>query len=56
MTTAEIQNEAINIDTEKGNFNYPENYEYDAGTGLTEETVKYISGVKKRILGFWIFV
>ena len=47
MTETEIQNEAINVDTEKGNFNYPENYEYDAGVGLSEDTVKYISNVKK---------
>ena len=41
------QNQAINIDTEKGNFKYPESYEFDAGIGLTEDTVKYISDIKK---------
>ena len=40
------QEEAINVDTEKGNFKYPENYEFDAGVGLNEDTVKYISDVK----------
>ena len=40
------QNEAIQVDTEKGNFSYPENYEFDAGVGLSEDTVKYISDVK----------
>ena len=45
-TDTEIQDEAINVDTEKGNFKYPENYEFDAGVGLTEDTVKYISNVK----------
>ena len=27
------QDEALNLDTEKGNFSYPENYEFDAGVG-----------------------
>ena len=40
------QDVAIQVDTEKGNFKYPENYQYDAGVGLTEETVRYISKVK----------
>ena len=46
---AELETEqdvAIQVDTEKGNFKYPENYQYDAGVGLTEETVRYISKVK----------
>ena len=47
MTETEIQNEALNVDTEKGNFSYPEDYAYDAGTGLTEDTIRYISKVKK---------
>ena len=46
MSDIDIQDEAINVDTEKGNFKYPENYEFDAGVGLTEDTVKYISNVK----------
>ena len=40
------QEEAIQVDYEKGNFSFPENYSYDAGTGLNEETVAYISKVK----------
>ena len=41
------QEEALNLDTEKGNFSFPENYEFDAGVGLTEDTINYISDVKK---------
>ena len=40
------QEEAIQIDYEKGNFSFPEDYTYDAGTGLNEETIAYISKVK----------
>ena len=40
------QEEAIQVDYEKGNFSFPEDYTYDAGTGLNEETVAYISKVK----------
>jgi Fe-S cluster assembly protein SufB len=40
------QEEAILIDNEKGNFSFPEDYQYDAGTGLTKETIEYISKVK----------
>ena len=40
------QKEAISIDTEKGNFSYPEDYEFDAGVGLNEDTIRYISDVK----------
>ncbi len=29
-----------------GNFSYPEDYQYDAGIGLTADTVNYISDVK----------
>jgi Fe-S cluster assembly protein SufB len=47
MTQIDIQKEAINVDTEKGNFKYPESYAYDAGVGLNEDTVRYISKVKK---------
>lgn len=46
MTDTATQNEAFNIDYEKGNFHFPEDYKYDAGTGLKEETVRYISEVK----------
>ena len=40
------QEEAIQVDYEKGNFSFPEDYTYDAGSGLNEETVAYISKVK----------
>jgi len=40
------QEEAIHVDYEKGNFSFPEDYTYDAGTGLNEETIAYISKVK----------
>lgn len=38
--------ELVNIDREKGNFHYKTEYEFDAGTGLSENTVRYISDVK----------
>lgn len=42
-----MSTETIDIDREKGNFHYPENHKYDAGTGLSENTVRYISQVKE---------
>ncbi|MGF1678214.1 MAG: Fe-S cluster assembly protein SufB [Candidatus Methylacidiphilales bacterium] len=36
----------IDIDRDHGNFSYPENYEFDAGIGLNEDTIHYISDVK----------
>jgi len=47
MTDTDIQNQAIRVDTEKGNFKYPEDYAFDAGVGLNQDTVKYISEVKQ---------
>ncbi|MGB0371078.1 MAG: Fe-S cluster assembly protein SufB [Opitutales bacterium] len=44
MSEAETLN---TIDRDKGNFHYKEDYAYDAGVGLTEETIEYISKVKK---------
>lgn len=38
--------EAVNIDQDQGNFSYPEDYALDAGYGLTESTIDYISDVK----------
>jgi Fe-S cluster assembly protein SufB len=38
--------EAVNIDQDEGNFSYPEDYAHDAGYGLTEKTIDYISDVK----------
>ena len=37
---------AIDIDRSVGDFSYPEKHEFDAGIGLTEKTVDYISEVK----------
>jgi Fe-S cluster assembly protein SufB len=36
----------INIERDVGNFHYDTEYEFDAGVGLTEETINYISKVK----------
>ncbi|MCH6257741.1 Fe-S cluster assembly protein SufB [Puniceicoccaceae bacterium K14] len=37
----------IEVDRESGNFKYEESHKYDAGYGLTEKTIDYISDVKK---------
>jgi Fe-S cluster assembly protein SufB len=47
MSQTTLENEALQVDTEKGNFSYPENYSFDAGVGLTADTVRYISRVKE---------
>jgi Fe-S cluster assembly protein SufB len=36
----------IGIDRTAGDFSYPESHTFDAGTGLTEKTIEYISKVK----------
>jgi len=41
------ENPVAGIDQTKGDFSYDIKYDYDAGTGLSERTVRYISGVKK---------
>ena len=38
--------EAVNLDKDQGNFSYPEDYLHDAGYGLNEGTVDYISNIK----------
>ena len=38
--------EAVSIDQDEGNFSYPEDYAHDAGYGLTEKTIDYISEIK----------
>ena len=37
----------LKIDQDEGNFSYPEDYAFDAGTGLTEKTIDYICDVKE---------
>jgi Fe-S cluster assembly protein SufB len=37
---------AVDIDRSIGDFSYPEAHKFDAGVGLNEATVKYISDVK----------
>lgn len=37
---------AVDIDRTAGDFSYPENHTYDAGVGLSEATIDYISDVK----------
>jgi len=39
--------EAVDVNQDAGDFSYPEDYAYDAGVGLSEKTIEYISGVKK---------
>ena len=41
------ENPVVGIDQTKGDFKYDVAYEFDAGTGLSEKTVRYISSVKK---------
>lgn len=38
--------EAVSIDQDEGNFSYPEDYAHDAGYGLSEKTLDYISDIK----------
>ncbi len=40
------QTPTIDIDRDKGDFRYDVNYKYDAGTGLNEQTIDYISEAK----------
>ena len=42
----------LNIDRRLGDFSYPEKHQYDAGVGLTHETVDYITDVKGE--GEWV--
>ncbi len=39
--------DAVSIDQSEGNFTFPEDYKHDAGYGLSESTIDYISDVKK---------
>ncbi|HNC22924.1 MAG TPA: Fe-S cluster assembly protein SufB [Opitutaceae bacterium] len=44
---ATADNPVQGIDQNAGNFSYKIDYEFDAGTGLSEQTIRYISAVKK---------
>ena len=44
-----VDNPVEGIDQSAGNFSYDMKYEFDAGTGLNERTVDYISSVKKEL-------
>ncbi len=39
--------EAVSIDQTEGNFSFPENYEFNAGYGLNQTVLDYISDAKK---------
>src|SRR6201988_3507183 len=41
------ETKAVDIDRNKGNFSYDVAHAYDAGTGLSEKTIHYISDVKE---------
>ena len=41
-----ISPSAVDIDREKGNFHFDTQYAFDAGVGLSEEVVRYISEIK----------
>jgi len=41
-----MSTETIEINRGIGDFSYPERHEFDAGTGLTKQTIDYISRVK----------
>jgi Fe-S cluster assembly protein SufB len=47
MITEAMDNPVSGIDQSSGNFRYDMTYDFDAGTGLNERTVDYISSVKK---------
>ncbi|MGC3991038.1 MAG: Fe-S cluster assembly protein SufB [Chthoniobacteraceae bacterium] len=42
----ETESTQLDIDRSVGNFSYPESHQYDAGVGLTHETIDYITNVK----------
>jgi Fe-S cluster assembly protein SufB len=47
IEAAATENPVVGIDQTKGDFQYNVDYAFDAGTGLNEDTVRYISSVKK---------
>jgi Fe-S cluster assembly protein SufB len=44
---ASVENPVAGIDQAVGDFTYDVKYEFDAGSGLNENVIRYISGVKK---------
>ena len=46
MKTETDTEKSIEIDREEANFHYDVDYKHDAGRGLTEDTIDYISNVK----------
>ncbi|MES2697067.1 MAG: Fe-S cluster assembly protein SufB, partial [Verrucomicrobiota bacterium] len=46
-TEQTVDNPVSGIDQSRGDFSYNVNYAFDAGTGLSDKVVDYISGVKK---------
>ena len=47
LETTATENPVVGIDQSRGDFKYDVAYEFDAGSGLSENTVRYISSVKK---------
>ena len=43
--------DAVNVDKDAGDFSYPEAYSFDAGTGLTEDTIDYMVDYSRRSFG-----
>ena len=41
----------MEIERNVGNFAYPETHTHDAGVGLTEKTIHYISDIKEDPIG-----
>ena len=37
----------VEVDRDKGNFHYDTDYSFDAGVGLSEDVIRYISEVKE---------
>ena len=46
MPTEELTSTSIDIDRTRGDFRYDEKHEFDAGVGLTHDTIDYIVNVK----------
>jgi Fe-S cluster assembly protein SufB len=42
-----VENPTVGIDQAAGDFTYDVKYEFDAGSGLNEDVIRYISNVKK---------